>query len=55
MTPKQKAVDIIHKISKFETTAPIQISMVFINEMISHSYDINYWEKVKSELIMLTR
>lgn len=55
MTPREKAISIVHKISKFETESPIQISLIFINEMINHGYDINYWEKVKSELIMLTR
>lgn len=55
MTPREKAISIVHKISKFEPDNPIQISMIFINEMISNGYDINYWEKVKSELMMLIK
>ena len=53
MTPRQKAIDIVHKISKFETDAPIQISVIFVNEMINYGYDTTYWQKVKLELNML--
>ena len=53
LTPKQKAIDIIHKISKVEQECSIALAIVFVNEIIKETDNSNYWEKVKSELMIL--
>lgn len=49
-TPHEKAIDLIHKISKIDTDSPVQLSIIFVNEMINQNENNRYWEKVKLEL-----
>mgnify|MGYP003639599294 CR=1 FL=1 len=55
LTPKEKAIDIIHKISKVNQECPISLAIVFVNEIISETDNANYWEKVKSEIVVLNQ
>ena len=51
--PKEKAIDIIHKISKVNVECSKLLAIVVVNEIIKQNDNTNYWEKVKSEIIML--
>jgi len=53
LTPKEKAIDIIHKICRVNTDCSKSLSIVVINEIIKESDNANYWERVKSEIILL--
>ena len=53
LTPKEKAIDIIHKISRVNQECSMSLAIVFVNEIILETDNSNYWEKVKSELMLL--
>jgi len=53
LTSKEKAIDIIHKISKVNVECSKLLAIVVVNEIIKQNDNTNYWEKVKSEIIML--
>jgi len=53
LTSKEKAIDIIHKISKVNVECSKLLAIVVVNEIIKQNDNKNYWEKVKSEIIML--
>jgi len=53
LTPKQKAIDIIHKICRVNEECSMSLAIVFVNEIILETDNSNYWEKVKSELMLL--
>ena len=55
LTPKEKAIDIIHKICKVNQECPISLAIVFVNEIIEQTDNANYWEKVKSEIVSLNQ
>jgi len=55
LTPKQKALDIIHKICKVNTECSNSLAIVLVNEIIKESDNANYWERVKSEIITLNQ
>ena len=55
LTPKEKALDIIHKISKVNQEYSISLAIVFVNEIILQTDNSNYWEKVKSEIVALNQ
>tara|TARA_R110000764_G_scaffold235371_1_gene329883 strand:- start:16 stop:195 length:180 start_codon:yes stop_codon:yes gene_type:complete len=55
LTPKQKALDIIHKICKVNLECSNSLAIVFVNEIISETDNSNYWEKVKSEIVALNQ
>ena len=54
LTPKEKAIDIIHKISKVNVECSKSLAIVVVNEIIKQNDNTNYWEKVKSEIIVLS-
>jgi hypothetical protein len=55
LTPKQKALDIIHKICKVNIECSNSLAIVLVNEIIKESDNANYWERVKSEIITLNQ
>ena len=55
LTPKEKALDIIHKICKVNEECSMSLAMVFVNEIILQTDNANYWEKVKSEIVALNQ
>jgi len=55
LTPKEKAIDIIHKICKVNMECSNQLAIVFVNEIIKQSDNSNYWEHVKSEITNLSK
>ena len=55
LTPKEKALDIVHKISRVNQEYPISLAIVFVNEIIEQTDNANYWEKVKSEIVSLNQ
>jgi len=55
LTPKEKALDIIHKISKVNQEYSISLAIVFVNEIILQTDNSNYWEKVKSQIVALNQ
>jgi nitrogen regulatory protein PII len=55
LTPKEKALDIIHKICRVNEECSISLAMVFVNEIISETDNANYWERVKSEIVALNQ
>jgi len=55
LTPKQKALDIIHKISKVNQEYSMSLAIVFVNEIILQTDNANYWERVKSEIVALNQ
>lgn len=55
LTPKQKALEIIHKICKVNTECSNSLAIVFVNEIILQTDNSNYWEKVKSEIVSLNQ
>ena len=55
LTSKQKALDIIHKISKVNQECSVPLAIVFVNEIIKETDNSNYWEKVKSEIVALNQ
>ena len=55
LTPKEKALDIIHKISKVNQEYSMSLAIVFVNEIILQTDNSNYWEKVKSQIVALNQ
>ena len=55
LTPKEKAIDIIHKICKVNVECSNSLAIVFVNEIIIETDNSNYWEKVKSEIIAINQ
>ena len=55
LTPKEKAIDIIHKICKFNMEYSNSLAIVLVNEIIIETDNSNYWEKVKSEIVALNQ
>ena len=55
LTPKEKAIDIIHKICKVNVECSNSLAIVFVNEIIIETDNSNYWEKVKSEIVALNQ
>ena len=55
LTPKQKAIDIIHKICKVNVECSNSLAIVFVNEIIIETDNSNYWEKVKSEIVAINQ
>ena len=55
LTPKQKAIDIIHKICKVNLECSNSLAIVLVNEIIIETDNSNYWEKVKSEIVALNQ
>lgn len=55
LTPKQKALDIIHKICRVNMECSNQLAIVLVNEIIKESDNTNYWEHVKSEIITINQ
>ena len=55
LTPKEKALDIIHKICKVNMECSNLLAIVLVNEIILETDNSNYWEKVKSEIIALNQ
>lgn len=55
LTPKEKAIDIIHKICRVNTDCSNQLAIVLVNEIIKESDNTNYWENVKSEIVILNQ
>tara|TARA_R110000868_G_scaffold383851_1_gene651161 strand:- start:1065 stop:1289 length:225 start_codon:yes stop_codon:yes gene_type:complete len=55
LTPKQKAIDIIHKICKVNMECSNQLAIVLVNEIIKETDNSNYWEHVKSEITLLNK
>ena len=55
LTPKEKAIEIIHRICKVNVECSKSLAIVFINEIIKETDNSNYWEKVKSEILVLNQ
>jgi hypothetical protein len=55
LTPKEKAIDIIHKICKVNMECSNQLAIVLVNEIIKETDNSNYWEHVKSEITLLNK
>ena len=55
LTPKEKAIDIIHKICKVNLECSNSLAIVLVNEIIIETDNSNYWEKVKSEIVALNQ
>ena len=55
LTPKQKAIDIIHKICKVNLECSNSLAIVLVNEIIIETDNSNYWEKVKSEIVAINQ
>jgi len=55
LTPKEKALDIIYKISKVNQEYSMSLAIVFVNEIILQTDNSNYWEKVKSQIVALNQ
>ena len=55
LTPKEKAIDIIHKICKVNVECSNSLAIVFVNEIIIETDNSNYWEKVKSEIVAINQ
>ena len=52
-TPKEKAIEIIHKMSRVSIEHSRDCAIIAVNEIIKEVKNKTYWEHVKSELVKI--